>query len=228
MKISRYFDAAILKPEMTEQEVREAIQSCIDCDSYTVCVRPCDIELAVSMCEGTNTKVSCVLDFPHGDSTAEGKAELARQYASKGVVEIDMVMNYGYARSGKWDEVKRGIEGVVREARKYGVGVKVIFETCALTLEEIKKATEISIEAGADFVKTSTGFAASGASEEAVRMMLDTAQGRIKVKPSGGIRNYETAKKYVDMGASRLGIGFGSALVIRQGEEESEKKASEG
>lgn len=222
MKISRYFDSAVLKPNMSEQEVKDAIRMSIDCDSYSVCVRPCDIELAVEMCKGTNTVVSCVLDFPHGDSSAEGKAALAEIYAAKGVAEIDMVMNYGYARSGKWDEVKKGIEGVVAAARKHGVGVKVIFETCALTLEEIKKGTEICIEAGADFVKTSTGFAASGASEEAVQMMLDTAAGRIKVKPSGGIRNYETAKKYVDMGAQRLGIGFASAKAICDGEESAE------
>lgn len=219
MKISRYFDSAVLKPNMTEQEVRDAIQQSIDCDSYSVCVRPCDIDLAVEMCRGTNTVVSCVLDFPHGDSTPEGKAALAELYAAKGVAEIDMVMNYGYARSEKWEEVKRGIEGVVKAAGKQNVGVKVIFETCELTTEEIKKATEICIEAGADFVKTSTGFAASGASIEAVQAMLDAAQGRIKVKASGGIRNYETAKHYVDMGVERLGIGFGAAKAISDGEE---------
>lgn len=222
MKISRYFDSAVLKPNMSEQEVKDAIQLGIDYDSYSVCVRPCDIDLALEMCKGTNTIVSCVLDFPHGDSSAEGKAALAELYAAKGVAEIDMVMNYGYARSGKWDEVKKGIEGVVKAAKKYSVDVKVIFETCALSVDEIKKATEVCIEAGADFVKTSTGFAASGASEEAVQAMLDAAQGRIKVKPSGGIRNFETAKKYVDMGVHRLGIGFSSAKAICDGEESTD------
>lgn len=218
MKISRYFDHAVLKPSMTEQEVKDAIQQGIDTDSYSVCVRPCDIELAVEMCKGTNTVVSCVLDFPHGDSTPAGKAALAELYAAQGVAEIDMVMNYGAARSGKWDEVKAGIEGVVKAAKKHNVGVKVIFESCTLTDAEIRKATEISIEAGADFVKTSTGFAASGASVEAVKAMLETANGRIKVKPSGGIRNYETAKMYVDMGAERLGVGYGSSAAISEGE----------
>ena len=222
MTISRYFDSAVLKPNMTEEEVKAAIQLGIDYDSYSVCVRPCDIDLALEMCKGTNTVVSCVLDFPHGDSTAEGKAALAEIYAAKGVAEIDMVMNYGFARSGKWDEVKRGIEGVVKAAKKYNVGVKVIFESCELTVEEIKKGTEICIEAGADFVKTSTGFAASGASEEAVQAMLDASAGRIKVKPSGGVRSYETAKKYVDMGADRLGIGFSSAKAICNGETSEE------
>ena len=222
MKISRYFDSAVLKPNMTDDEVKAAIQLGIDYDSYSVCVRPCDIDLALEMCKGTNTVVSCVLDFPHGDSTAEGKAALAEIYAAKGVAEIDMVMNYGFARSGKWDEVKRGIEGVVKAAKKYNVGVKVIFESCELTVEEVKKGTEICIEAGADFVKTSTGFAASGASEEAVQAMLDASAGRIKVKPSGGVRSYETAKKYVDMGADRLGIGFSSAKAICNGETSEE------
>ena len=223
MKINRYFDHAVLKPGMSEQEVRDAIRQGIDYDVYSVCVRPRDIDLAVSMCRGTNTRVSCVLDFPHGDSSAEGKAALAELYAPRGVAEIDMVMNYGYARSGKWDEVRKGIEGVVKAAGKYGVGVKVIFESCELTAEEIKKATEICIEAGADFVKTSTGFGASGASEEAVRAMLEASGGRIQVKPSGGIRDFETAKKYVDMGASRLGVGYGSTPAICGGEEAAEK-----
>lgn len=214
MKINRYFDHAVLKPGMTEQEVKDAIQMGIDYDVYSVCVRPCDIDLAVSMCKGTNTVVSCVLDFPHGDSSAEGKAALAKLYAAKGVAEIDMVMNYGYAHSGKWDEVKRGIEGVVREAKGRGVGVKVILESCALTLDEVKKATEICIEAGADFVKTSTGFAASGASEEAVRAMVEAARGRIEVKASGGIRDLETARRYVEMGATRLGVGYSSTPTI--------------
>ncbi len=222
MKISRYFDSAVLKPNMSEQEVKDAIQMGIDYDSYSVCVRPCDIELAMEMCKGTNTKVGATLDFPHGDNPPEIKAAMAENYAAKGVDEIDMVMNYGYARSGKWDEVKRGIEAVVAVGKKYNIPVKVIFESCALTIEEVKKATEISIEAGADFVKTSTGFAASGASVEAVQAMLDASQGRIKVKPSGGIRNYETAKKFVDMGVHRLGIGFSSAKAICEGEESTD------
>lgn len=214
MKISRYFDHAVLKPNMTQQEVKDAIQLGIDHDVYSVCVRPCDIDLAVAMCKGTNTIVSCVLDFPHGDSTPAGKAALAELYASQGVAEIDMVMNYGLARSGQWDEVKAGIEGVVKAAKRHNVGVKVIFETCALTDEQIRKATEISIEAGADFVKTSTGFAAAGASAEAVQAMVEASKDRIKVKASGGIRNYETARMYVDMGAKRLGVGYSTSPVI--------------
>ena len=218
MKIARYFDAAILKPDMTPEQVADAIKEAISFDSYTVCVRGCDIDLAVKMTEGTNTKVSCVLDFPYGYGGLEAKRADARAYAAKGVVDIDMVMNYGAARGGAWDVVEAEIKAVVEEAHAKGVTVKVIFETSQLTVEQIKKATEVSIAAGADFVKTSTGFNGSGASVEAVQAMLETAKGRCKVKPSGGIRNYETAKMYVDMGVDRLGIGFSSCKAICDGE----------
>ena len=218
MKIARYFDAAILKPDMTPEQVADAIKEAISFDSYTVCVRGCDIDLAVKMTEGTNTKVSCVLDFPYGYGGLEAKRADARAYAAKGVVDIDMVMNYGAARGGAWDVVEAEIKAVVEEAHAKGVNVKVIFETSQLTVEQVKKATEVSIAAGADFVKPSTGFNGSGASVEAVQAMLETAKGRCKVKPSGGIRNYETAKMYVDMGVDRLGIGFSSCKAICDGE----------
>lgn len=217
MNIARYFDAAILKPEMTPEQVEAAIRECISYNSYSVCVRGCDIDLAVKLTAGTDTCVSCVLDFPYGYSGVETKRAAAADYASRGVKDIDMVMNYGAARGGAWDVVEAEVRAVVEEAHKKGVIVKVIFETSQLTLEEIARATEVCIAAGADFVKTSTGFNGSGATVEAVKTMLDTAKGRIKVKPSGGIRNYETAKMYVDMGADRLGIGYGSCKIIADG-----------
>ena len=218
MNISRYFDAAVLKPEMTYDEAVSAIQAAIDTDSYSVCVRGCDIPLAVSMTKGTNTLVSCVLDFPYGYGGAAGKRALAAIYAEQGAKELDMVMNYGYARGGKWAVVEEEIRGVVEEAHKRGALVKVIFETSQLDQAQIAKGTEVCIAAGADFVKTSTGFNGAGATVEGVKTMLDTAKGRIQVKASGGIRNYETAKMYVDMGVTRLGIGYASAQSIAQGE----------
>lgn len=218
MKISRYFDAAVLKPEMTREEAKAAIRDAIEADSYSVCVRGCDVELAVSMCRGTNTIVSCVLDFPYGYGGAAGKRALAKVYCGQGAKELDMVMNYGYARGGDWDVVEEEIRGVCEEAHAEGALVKVIFETSQLTLNQVKAATETSIRAGADFVKTSTGFNGAGATVEAVKVMLETAAGRAKVKPSGGIRDYATAKMYVDMGAQRLGIGSASAAAIAKGE----------
>lgn len=217
MDIARYLDAAILKPDMTHAEVEAAIRECIALRAMTVCVRGCDIDFALEMTKGTETLVSCVLDFPYGYSGIETKRAAARDYAGKGVYEIDMVMNYAAARSGDWETVEKEIRAVVEEAHAKNVGVKVIFETSQLNVEQIYKGTEVCIAAGADFVKTSTGFNGEGATVESVKAMVDAAKGRIKVKPSGGIRNFETAKMYVEMGADRLGVGFGSCKPICEG-----------
>lgn len=219
MDINRYLDHAVLKPEMTQEEVKEAILDGINYEVNTVCVRPCDIELAVSMCKGTKTRVSCVLDFPYGYGCKEGKAALAEIYAGQGVAEIDMVMNYSLARSGEWDRVEDEISAVVEAAHKHNVIVKVIFETSMLNIEQIKKATEVSIAANADFVKTSTGFNGEGATIKGVRVMLETADGRIKVKASGGIRDKTQAKTFIKMGVSRLGVGYNAVKAICAGEE---------
>lgn len=212
--INRYLDHAILKPEMTRQEVIDAIQLGIDYKVRTVCVRPCDIELAVAMCKGTETEVSCTLAFPHGCTMSAVKAEEARHYVAAGIHEIDMVANYGFIRSGLWDEVTADIRAVVEVSKPAGVPVKVIFETAWLTLGEIKRTVQYAIDAGADFVKTSTGFNGEGATVEQVQAMLDAAQGRIKVKPSGGIRDRARAELFIAMGAQRLGNGYTSTAAI--------------
>lgn len=211
---NRYLDHAVLKPEMTREEARSAIQLGIDYKVRTVCVRPCDIEMAVEMCRGTETEVSCVLSFPHGTSPSPIKAAEAQLYIQKGVNEIDMVANYGYIRSKLWDDVEKDIRAVSEITRKAGVLLKVILETSQLTVEEIAEATECAVRAGADYVKTSTGFYGAGATPEAVEAMVKAARGRIQVKASGGIRNAEQAKMFLDLGASRLGNGYSSTPVI--------------
>ena len=208
MKIARYIDHAVLNPAMTPEEVRAAIQLGIDNDVYSVCVQPRDIETALAMCKGTNTLVSCVLDFPHGCGGAASKRAAARLYAEMGVQEIDTVMNYGAAKGGDWAAVREEIFGVVEEAHARGVLVKVIFETCELSEDCIRQGVDVCVDVGADFVKTSTGFAARGATPEAVMTMVSQAAGRVRVKASGGIRTLEDARAYVEMGAERLGVGF--------------------
>ena len=208
MTIARYIDHAVLNPAMTPEEVRAAIQLGIDNDVYSVCVQPRDIETALAMCKGTNTLVSCVLDFPHGCGGAAAKRAAARLYAEMGVQEIDMVMNYGAAKGGDWAAVREEIFGVVEEAHARGVLVKVIFETCELSEDCIRQGVDVCVDVGADFVKTSTGFAAKGATPEAVMTMVSQAAGRVRVKASGGIRTLEDARAYVEMGAERLGVGF--------------------
>jgi deoxyribose-phosphate aldolase len=226
--INRYLDHAILIPQMTRQEAIEWILSGIKHKVKTVCVRPCDISLAVEMCRGTETEVSCVLGFPHGTACTETKIAEAKLYCKKGVAEIDMVANYGWIRSGLWKDVRSEIQRVVNIAhnywRKRSVPVKVILETSQLTPEEIIHATEICIKAGADFVKTSTGFNGEGAKEEDVRNMLNTAAGRIKVKPSGGIRDNARAQMFVDMGVDRLGVNGSSTPNICNGTGNSNEK----
>ena len=208
MKIARYIDHAVLNPAMTPEEVRAAIQLGIDNDVYSVCVQPRDIETALSMCKGTNTLVSCVLDFPHGCGGAASKRAAARLYAEMGVQEIDMVMNYGAAKGGDWAAVREEIFGVVEEAHARGVLVKVIFETCELSEDCIRQGVDVCVDVGADFVKTSTGFAPRARRPEAVMTMVSQAAGRVRVKASGGIRTLEDARAYVEMGAERLGVGF--------------------
>ncbi len=218
MNIAKYLDHAVLGPAMTPDEARAAIQLGIDLKVYSICVRGADIEMALEMCRGTDTRVGCVLDFPYGFSGANVKRAAARDYAERGVCEIDMVMNYGYALGGRWDLVEEEVRGVVEEAHARGVGVKVIFETSQWPTQKIADGVEACVRAGADFVKTSTGFNGVGATVEAVKAMLDAAAGRVKVKPSGGIRDYATARMYLDMGVDRLGVGSSGSKVICEGQ----------
>ena len=214
--IERYLDHAVLKPQMSREEAIEQMQIGIDFNVRTICVRPADIPLAVTLCKNTQTQVSCVLAFPHGASLSASKADEAKRYVDLGVSEIDMVVNYGLIRSGLWDEVEADIRAVTDVARPADVKVKTIFETTALTLQQVARATESAIAAQANFVKTSTGFGSGGATQEAVKVMLDTAAGRIEVKPSGGIRDRQRAEMFIAMGATRLGIGSASTSVICQ------------
>ncbi|MGL4593153.1 MAG: deoxyribose-phosphate aldolase [Thermoguttaceae bacterium] len=226
--LNKYLDHAVLLPQMTRQEATDWIQSGIKYKVKTVCVRPCDIDLAVKLCKGTETEVSCVLGFPHGSICTESKAAEAMLYCKKGIAEIDMVANYGWIRSEMWDEVRNDIKAVVdvAHANSPKVLVKVIFETSQLTKEQIIKTTEICIEVGADFVKTSTGFNGEGAKEEDVDCMLNTAAGRIKVKPSGGIRDAVRARMFIDKGVHRLGVNGSSSPAICDGDSEACKSSN--
>lgn len=216
-ELAAYLDAAILKPETTRDEFTAAVRACVGLKTYSVCVRPCDIDAAKDLCAGTETKVCVVLGFPHGCQLTASKADEARRYLEAGVDEIDMVANYGWAKSGMWDAVREDIAAVVAVCKPAGVPLKVIFETSRLDTDQIRKLTEICVEAGADFVKTSTGFNGEGAREADIELMLETAAGRCKVKPSGGIRDAERARMFVEMGVHRLGVNWSSCEAICQG-----------
>jgi len=166
------------------------------------------------LCRGTATDLSCVLAFPHGTALSASKADEARRYIELGIAEIDMVTNYGLARSGLWEAFENDIRAVTDVAGPAGVKVKAILETSELTLAEIARATVAAIAARADYVKTSTGFAGGGATREAVRAMLDAAGDRIAVKASGGIRDLATARDFLAMGVKRLGVGSTTTPVL--------------
>lgn len=212
--INRFLDAAILKPETTISEVEQALQLCRNYEVFSACVRPADIKRAQTLLVGAPVATCVVLGFPHGCQLSASKADEARLYRDLGVDEIDMVANYGLVRSGHWDAVRRDIAAVTEVTQAAGIVLKVIFETAWLDADQIRGLVKASIAGGAQFVKTSTGFNGEGAREDDVRLMLAAARGHIKVKPSGGIRDAERARLFIDMGAERLGVGYTSVPSI--------------
>lgn len=218
-ELASYIDQSVLKPEFTQEEIKKYIQEGIDYGCATVCINPSSLDIAQELTQNTDTKICVVCDFPFGLSTSESKVEQARHYC-KGwdVFELDVVANYGWIRSGLWDKVFDDIKAVCDVCLEYNVAVKVIFETDALTLDEVKKATEVAIKAGAAFVKTSTGFFTGGKSDgatvEVISAMLEIADGQAKVKASGGIRTREQFLEFIDMGVDRMGIGYRSTPVV--------------
>lgn len=216
-EIARTLDAAILKPEMNRSETVEALEECLRYHVFTACVRPADVPLAQKVCAGSDTGVCVVLGFPHGSQLTASKVDEAKRYVDLGVSEIDMVINIGLVRSHDWAAVTAEIAALSAVTRPASTPLKVIFETCFLTPEEIRAATKCAIEGKADFVKTSTGFGTGGATDEAVQVMLDAADGRIKVKPSGGIRDQARALHLLKLGAHRLGVGYTACAALCKG-----------
>lgn len=217
LNLASYIDAAVLAPQLSDEEARVQTQTAIDCKCKTVCVRPSSLDMAIRMCEGQETKASVVLGFPHGDQTTAVKVAEARDTMRLAPYEVDMVGNIGMARSGRWAAYEAEVRAVAEVVHQGGARLKVIFETSQLTAEEIKEATRACVRAGADFVKTSTGFTGGGATEEAVAAMLEAADGKIEVKASGGIRDANKAAMFIAMGCTRLGVGATSVESIIAG-----------
>ncbi|QIA09257.1 deoxyribose-phosphate aldolase [Draconibacterium halophilum] len=212
-QVAKTIDHAVLKPEQTLADLKANAKMCIKNKVFSMCVKPCDIKAAKELLKNSDVKVSCVLSFPHGADATPVKAFQAEQAIEDGTDEIDMVMNIGRFLSGEYDYVREDIKAVVDVAHKNNVLVKVIQESGHLTLEQIAKACELSYEAGADFVKTSTGFGPGGAKPEYIEVMVKTVGDKMQVKPSGGIRDWETAVAFLEQGADRLGIGSTEAVL---------------
>lgn len=209
--IASMIDHTLLKPEATPAQVEKLCAEAAEYHFASVCVNPVYIPLAARLLDGTGVKVCCVVGFPLGAIAPEQKAAEAASCAAMGAEELDMVIHVGAAKAGDWALVQRDIAGVVKAAA--GRTVKVIIETCLLTDEEKVKACEAAKAAGADFVKTSTGFSTGGATTHDIALMRKTVGPEMGVKASGGIRDYATAMAMIEAGANRIGASAGIGIV---------------
>lgn len=212
MEINRIIDHTLLKPESTEAQIEEIVREAIEYNFFSVCVNPIWVKKCAEMLKNSSVKVCTVIGFPLGANTLETKLFETKNAIENGADEIDMVINIGYIKSKKFTEVEDEIREIAKICHDNGKILKVILENCLLTKDEIKKACELSDRAGADFVKTSTGFSTSGANSEDVKLMKDSVSDRVKVKASGGIRDYKKAIEMINNGADRLGVSAGVAI----------------
>lgn len=209
--VAGIIDHTILKANATEEQI---IKLCAEAKEYgfaSVCVNAGYVALAAKELKGTDVAVCTVIGFPLGATTTAAKAFETKDAIACGATEVDMVINVGMLKSGKWDYVKEDIAGVVAAAN--GTLVKVIIETCLLTDEEKAKVCKLAKEAGADFVKTSTGFSTGGATPHDVAIMREAVGPEMGVKASGGIHNAKEAIACIEAGATRLGCSAGIAVV---------------
>ena len=211
MGLNKYIDHTILKATASSADVQKLCAEAIEHEFYSVCVNGCYVADAKHLLQGTDVKVAAVVGFPLGAMTTASKVFEAKEAIENGASEIDMVINVAKLKDGEFDYVENEIR-LIKEAIGENV-LKVIIETCYLTDEEKVKACELSLVAKADFVKTSTGFGTGGATYEDVKLMKSVVGDNAKVKASGGVRDKETAQKYVDLGAERLGTSSGIEIV---------------
>ena len=211
MGLNKYIDHTILKATASSSDIQKLCEEAIEHEFYSVCVNGCYVADAKHLLQGTDVKVAAVVGFPLGAMTTAAKVFEAKEAVENGAGEIDMVINIAKLKDGEFEFVENEIR-LIKEAIGDNV-LKVIIETCYLTDEEKVKACELSLAAKADFVKTSTGFGTGGATYEDVKLMKSVVGDNAKVKASGGVRDRETAQKYVDLGAERLGTSSGIEIV---------------
>lgn len=211
MGLNKYIDHTILKATASSADVQKLCAEAIEHEFYSVCVNGCYVADAKHLLQGTDVKVAAVVGFPLGAMTTAAKVFEAKEAVENGASEIDMVINIAKLKDGEFEFVENEIRQI-KEAIGDNV-LKVIIETCYLTDEEKVKACELSLVAKADFVKTSTGFGTDGATYEDVKLMKSVVGDNAKVKASGGVRDKETAQKYVDLGVERLGTSSGIEIV---------------
>ena len=213
-ELSKFIDHTVLKAETSEKAVEKVCKEAVEYKFASVCINPCNVKLASKLLEGSEVKVCTVIGFPLGANTSKVKAFETEDAIANGAHEVDMVINIGKLKDKDYDYVREDIKAVVNAAKGKAL-TKVIIETCLLTDEEKVKACELAKEAGADFVKTSTGFSTGGATPADIKLMRETVGPDMGVKASGGVRNIDDAEAVIKNGATR--IGASSSIDIVEG-----------
>ena len=211
MELNRMIDHTLLKANATRAQIEKLCSEALEYNFASVCVNTCWVPLAHEKLAGSDVKTCCVVGFPLGAMMTEAKAAETRLAVEAGADEVDMVINVGWLLDGEYDAVRNDIAAVVKAAD--GKCVKVIIEACLLTDEQKVKACELSVDAGATFVKTSTGFSTGGATVADVALMRETVGDKCKVKAAGGIHTTEEAKAMIEAGADRIGASCGIEIV---------------
>lgn len=211
MNYNKTIDHTLLKQDATREQIITLCQEAKDYDFMSVCINPGFVALSAQELEGTDVKVCTVIGFPLGANTEATKVFEAKNAIENGADELDMVINVSDLKDQKYDKILKEIKALKEAAGQ--LVLKVILETCLLTDEEIVKASQLAVEAGADFVKTSTGFSTGGATPEVVALMKKTVGDKAEVKASGGVRSLEDLKNMIDHGASRIGASSGVAIM---------------
>ncbi|MBR2719497.1 MAG: deoxyribose-phosphate aldolase [Clostridia bacterium] len=221
--IAKMLDHSTLQPFLTEEDIRKGCELALKYDCASVCARPCDVPILAEMLKGSDVKVCTVIGFPHGSHETAIKVAEAKLALEEGCQELDMVLNIGKMIHGDHDYVKGEIKQIADLAHEQGAIVKVILETCYLTDEQKKIACRLSEEAGADFVKTSTGYGSKGCTIDDLKLMRAAVSAHVRVKGSGGIRDLDTVLSARAVGASRCGVSATAKIM-----EEAEARYAEG
>ncbi|WP_121616525.1 deoxyribose-phosphate aldolase [Virgibacillus halodenitrificans] len=211
-ELAKYIDHTQLKPDTTKDSIEKLVAEAKEYEFVSVCVNPSWVPFCYEKLKDTNVKVCTVIGFPLGATSTQSKVFETEQAIKDGATEVDMVINIGLLKSGEDDPVKQDIAAVVKAAENKAL-TKVIIETSLLTEDEKIRACKLAKEAGADFVKTSTGFSTGGATVEDIKLMRKTVGSDLGVKASGGVRDLETTKAMIDAGATRIGASAGVDII---------------
>ncbi len=212
MEINKTIDHTALKADTTRDEIKKLCEEAIEYKFKAVCINPCFVKYSSDLLKASDVKIATVVGFPLGANTTQTKVFESEDAIKNGANEIDMVINIGGLKDKNYNLVEDDIRSVVKACENKAL-VKVIIETALLTDDEKKKACELALKAGADFVKTSTGFSTGGASLKDVRLMKSIVGDKLEVKASGGVRDYKTAMDMIEAGASRIGTSSGVKII---------------